>query len=354
VPIVAPMSAEIESLNVESAARRTGGGAGSPAAVVLAGIALLLAAAAHWRLHRAVDRVDGVVGELAELNEMQSRSSERALALATQLETASAAWRSELAGLKMMPAQLAELGGAVAELNARTDAPQRALARSEALYLLDLAQRRLDLERDVRTAIAAMESADARLSTLDDPTTRDVRRLLAAELDALRAVPVPDLPQLLIRIAAVEEAAARLPVQGVTLAPGAVAPPTTEKVTGMARLRERLAEAWHGLFSLRRIDPDSALLVTQEAESLRRQHLDLLLLGARTAAAQQEGAAYRLALRASSDWLSRYFQVGTPDGARIATEIDALAAIDVDPPRPPIGAAARALRRGVQGVAATS
>ena len=196
------MSADIESLTVESAARRTGGG-GNPTAVALAAIALLLAAAAHWRVNRASDRIDGVSADLTELSALQQRSSERVHALATQLETSSAALRDELAGLRVIPAQLAELGTAVEELSARTAAPQRGWARSEALYLLELAQRRVDLERDVRTAIIAMESADARLSTLGDPALGEVRRLLAAELSALRAVPAPDLPHLLARLTSV-------------------------------------------------------------------------------------------------------------------------------------------------------
>ena len=344
------MSAEIESLTVESAARRTGGGAGNPVAVALAVIALVLAAAGHWRMNRAADRIDGAIADITELNEQQRQTSERLQAFATQLETSSAAWRAELAGLQMMPAQLAELGSTVTELSARTEAPQRAWARSEALYLLELAQRRLELEHDVRTAIVAMESADARLSALGDAATREVRHLLTGELDALRAVPVPDLTQVLARIAAVEQATARLPMRGVSIAP---APATDSgEQAGMARLRDRLAEAWHSLFSLRRIDPDGALLVSGDLESLRRQHLALLLLGARTAAAQQDGTAYRQALHASSEWLRRYFDLDTPDGARVRQEIDALSAVDIDPPRPTIGAAATALRRSVQ--AATS
>jgi uncharacterized protein HemX len=344
------MSAEIESLTVESAARRTGGGPGSPVAVVLAAIALLLAAAAHWRMNRAADRIDGAIADLTELNERHRQTSERVQAVATQLESSSAALRDELAGLRILPAQLAELGSSVAELAAHTEAPQRAWARSEALYLLELAQRRVDLERDVRTAIVAMESADARLSIPGDPATREARRLLAAELGALRAVPVPDLPQVLTRVAALEQAAERLPMRGISLAP---APKVVAgEKTGAARLRDRLAEAWHGLFSLRRVDPDSALLVSGDVETLRREHLALLLLGARTAAAQQDGLAYRQALQASREWLDRYFDLDTPDGARMRSEIDALAAIDVDPPRPKIGAAASALRRSVQGGAA--
>ena len=60
------------------------------------------------------------------------------------------------------------------------------------------------------------------------------------------------------------------------------------------------------------------------------------------------GTAYRQALHASSEWLRRYFDLDTPDGARVRQEIDALSAVDIDPPRPTIGAAATALRRSVQ------
>jgi uroporphyrin-3 C-methyltransferase len=299
------MSAEIEALTVESAARRTGAG-GSPTTVALAVIAVLIAAAAHWRLNRVGDRLDVVTAELAELNDLQRQSSERVLALATQLETTSAAWRNELEGLRVMPAQLAELGSAVEELSARTEAPQRGWARSEALYMLELAQRRLELERDVRTAIVAMEHADARLSTLGDPKLGEVRRLLAAELGALRAVPAPDLLQLLARITAVEQAVARLPMQGASVVTGERPGMDGKQRSAISRLKQRLGEAWRGLFSLRRVDPGSATLVTQEAESLRRQHLELLLLGARTAAAQQDGAAYVETLRAAREWLVRY------------------------------------------------
>ena len=123
--------------------------------------------------------------------------------------------------------------------------------------------------------------------------------------------------------------------------------------SGISRLMHRLGEAWRGLFSLRRVDPGGSTVVTHEVEALRRQHLELLLLGARTAAAQQDGTAYAQTLRAAGEWLVRYFDLGTPEAARIREEIDSLAAIDVDPPRPAVGAAARALRRVVQGGAAT-
>ena len=168
-----------------------------------------------------------------------------------------------------------------------------------------------------------MESADARLSTLGDPALGEVRRLLAAELSALRAVPVPDLPQLLARLTAVEQATARLPMQGVSLAAAPTGASDGEG-SGFSRLMHRLDEAGRELFSLRRVDPGGSAVVTHEVEALRRQHLELLLLGARTAAAQQDGAAYTQTLRAAGEWLVRYFDLSTPEAARIREEIDSL------------------------------
>jgi len=341
------MSAEIESLTVESAARRTGGG-GNPMAVALAVIGLLLATAAHWRFNRFDDRVDGVRDQLTELRELQKRSSERLDGLASMLEATNAAWRNELTGLRAVRAQMAGLGTAVEELSARTEAPQRAWVRAEALYLLELAERRIELERDLKTAIVAMESADARLSTVNDPAVTEVRRQLAMELDALRAVPAPDLPQVLSRILAVEKAAAALPVQGVAVSTGVRASPAAPPSAGFARLRHRFSQAMRDLFSLRRVEPDTARLVTQEAESLRRQHLELLLLAARIAAVQQDGAAYRQSLQAASAWLAQFFDLSAPETTQAREEIEALAGIDVDPPRPAVGAAARSLQRIIQ------
>ena len=87
-------------------------------------------------------------------------------------------------------------------------------------------------------------------------------------------------------------------------------------------------------------------LVTREEESLRRQHLELLLFAARIAAMQQDRRGLRAVVRAADAWLAEFF-----DG-RGATVTDArdgnprpCAAIDVDPARPQIGAAAQTLQR---------
>lgn len=338
------MPAEIESLNPESPVRRSGSGT-SPMLYALAVLALLLAAWAHWRYSQVDNRIDRVRGHVMESREARDALAERLAAMERSNTTAIDALRSDLQALKALPAQVAVLGRGVEELRARAEAPQRAWARAEALYLLDIADRQLELDRDVGTAIAAMEAADARLASFKDPATAGVRRLLGQDLTALRAVPRPDIAGVLAQIAALERAVPGLPVVGVAAArPTRPAEPAAD-ASAFERAMRRIGAALSGLFTVRRVDPSTAQIVTREEQALRRQHLDLLLLAARVAAMQPDGAAYSEALAAADDWLVQYFDPSAPGVVAARAEIAALARVNVAPPLPSVGAAAQELQR---------
>ena len=344
------MSAEIESLSTDLKSRRTGQG-GSPMLVALVLIGLLLAIYAHWRFD---DRIDRLRGQLVELRAAHDQLSARAQTLAADLESSRATWRAELRGLRELPGQVEELGRSVEELRARTEAPQRAWVRAEALYLLELGERRLTLERDVQTALVAMESADARLATLADPALREVRAKLALELAALRAVPVPDIADVLVRIGRLEDAVPGLPVIGMPAAEARRDKSDAAAPGALERAWRRIRQAVRDLVSLRRIEPATARLVTQEEESLRRQHLELLLFGARVAAMQPDGAAYAQSLGAAGSWLQQYFDPATPEVEAATAELAALELTIIEPPLPAVGEAGRLLQGVIRGHASAA
>jgi len=346
------MPAEIESLTNEMSTRRAGGGV-SPMLVALVVLGLLLAVYAHWRFGQFDDRIDRLRAQVAELRGEKDRLASQMQSLNVRLQATQDASRAELRGLREIPEQLGQLGQSVEELRARTEAPQRAWVRAEAMYLLQLAERRLDLEGDLPTAIVAMESAAAQLATLDDPAVAEVRRQLGEEIAALRAVPMPDLPGVLTRITAVEDMAPSLPVLGMPVAKGHRAASATQPQGFLERAGQRISQAMRDLVSLRRVDPATARLVTQEEESLRRQHLELLLFAARIAAMQSDGAAYLQSLRAAETWLAQYFDTATREVSSAQTEIAALAAIDIEPAIPAVGGAGRTLQRVMGGGSAT-
>ncbi len=346
------MPAEIESLTTEVNSRRAGSGV-SPMLVALVVLGLLLAVYAHWRFGQFDGRIDRLRTQVAELRGEQDRLSSQMQSLNVRLQATQDAWRTELRGLREVPAQLGQLSQGMEELRARTEAPQRAWVRAEAMYLLRLAERRLDLERDVPTAIVAMDSAAAQLAALDDPAVAEVRRQLGQEIAALRAVPAPDLGSVLMRITAVEDMAPSLPVLGMPVAKGH-RPGTEARPEGFfARAGHRVSQALRDLVSLRRIEAATARLVTQEEESLRRQHLELLLFAARISAMKADRAAYLQSLRAAETWLAQFFDTATPEVSTAQTQIAALAAIDIAPVLPEVGAAARLLQRVIGSGAAT-
>jgi uroporphyrin-3 C-methyltransferase len=317
--------------------------------VALVVLGLLLAVYAHWRFGQFDERIDRLRRQVTALRAAHGQLDARVQTLTADLDSSRATWRSEVRGLREVPGQLDELGRSVEELRARTEAPQRAWVRAEALYLLELAERRLKLERDVQTAIVAMESADARLATLNDPGVREVRAKLGLELAALRVVPVPDLADVLVRIGRLEDQVPVLPVIGMPASQSRRERAEPEQRGPFERAWQRIRRAFGDLVALRRIEPATARLLTQEEESLRRQHLELLLFGARLAAMQPDGAAYAQSLSAASLWLEQYFDPSSPQVEAAVAELSALELTTIEPVLPAVGDAGRLLQGVIRG-----
>ena len=187
----------------------------------IAVLALATAGYALMRLDSTRDRLDQV-NDLsrtldaerkvlrAELKSLSSRERQSTRQLDHRLDT-----------LDEVPKQLQELASSVEELRGRAEGPERAWSRAEAMFLLELAQRRLVLDRDVQTAIIALESADTRLASLRDASLTPVRTQIARDLQSLRAIHQPDHTGILARLATAEERAIGHAGQGHRSGPSA-------------------------------------------------------------------------------------------------------------------------------------
>jgi len=248
--------------------------------------------------------------------------------------------------LKDAPQQLQELASSVEELRGRAEGPERAWSRAEALFLLELAQRRLTLDRDIETATVALESADLRLASLRDVAFAPVRQEIAKELQALRAVQLPDTTGILSRLSSAEERAAAAPVKGVLVTDERKAHDRTSLPDGMfARARALLGEAFANLIVVRKVDSMAGSVITAEEALLRRQHLQLLLFAARTAVARHDQEGYRTALAGARRSLGDFFDLTQPAAQALLAEVQALEPVNVDPALPSVSGSANALRR---------
>jgi len=291
------------------------------------------------RLDATRDRVDQVKDSARTIQSENEQLRREVAAANTREQEALAELRRRTESLNSVPQQIEQLNAGVDELRGRTQGPERAWSRAEALFLLQLAQRRLELDRDVQTAIVAIESADARLAALRSDTFASVRRQIARDLQALRAVKEPDITGVLARLSTLEEQAQQLPVKGI-VAQERRANVEVEVPQGVfARAWGLLRNAFTTLVVVRRVDVAEGSVLTQQEALLRREHLQLLLLSARTAASRHDGQNYRASLSAAQQWAGSFFDKDAPLTRSQLSEIKSLASIDVDPPLPNIDSA---------------
>lgn len=312
----------------------------------IAVLALATAAYALWRLDSTRDRLDRAAETIAQLQTAEATLRAELKSQASRERGAHRDINRRLDALDETPRQLQELSTTLEELRGRAEGPERAWSRAEAAFLMELAQRRLNLDRDVETATVALESADMRLAALRDPGVAAVRQQLAKEIQALRAVRRPDTTGILARLTNAEERAALAPVRGIV---------AVERASPLGSLPDGLlARAWtvmlnavKGLISVRRIDERGGMIVTVEEQALRRQHLQLLLFSARTAVVRHDTASYRSSLAGARQWLGEFFDLSDPACVALLNEIQALEPVDIDPKLPDVSGSAQALQSGV-------
>jgi len=311
--------------------------------LLLAVVALLLAGYAFWRGDSTRDREDAT-RERVQLLEAANSALRAELAAVLERETrAHVDMQAQAQLLASLPQQVRELTAAHEDLRNRTERPQRAWSRAEAAYLVELAQRRLSFDRDTATAIVALASADQRLAALRDPSLDAVRARIAKDLQALRAVPDPNRAGIVARLSAIEGQVERLSLKGVLVGQRVTSAATDESASMFARATNAVATVFSRLFAVHRLG-DNASIVSLEEQSLRRQHLSLLVYAARHAAMRSDAAAYRASLDAIDAWLGKYFGEGAVLDA-LVQEIDALQKIEIAPVLPDISGAAQLLAR---------
>lgn len=232
---------------------------------------------------------------------------------------------------------------ALADVNQRLGRNREAWVLAEAEYLLEMGNRRLQLEQDVNGAIAALGAADQRLASLGDPLLMPVRAKISDELQALRAVPKVDVDGISLTLTSLAKAVDTLPIAGAPH-PVATSAPSPQVSHGW---RAFVASLWTDLRSLVVVHHHEAgklPLLTPDQRELLRQNLRLKLQSARLALLQGDSQVYRSALQEADAWLTQYFDgEAAPTKAAHAT-LARLAATDIAPTLPTIGASLRLLR----------
>ena len=120
-----------------------------------------------------------------------------------------------------------------------------------------------------------------------------MRRQLADDIVALRAIERPDTEGLALRLASLARRVSDLQLSGQPRALDDDGEPAQTDDSGFARLRRKVSEFLAGIFKVRRTSGDAGPLLSPEQSFFLRRHLELELQTARAALLAGDAPVYR-------------------------------------------------------------
>ena len=309
------------------------GGATRSALVVVGVLALL-------GLAYAIARVDILRARIVT-QEIAMEAAQRDLTdLRQRLTALTLNQQNTTAQLTQLHGDLATINSNVGDVHLRAEQMRRTTQRSEALYLLRLANDQLQLAYDIAAATETVAAAELTLRDAGDATLDSIHQQVQALLTQLQAQPRSDVARIQQQLQVAAQQVDSLPLAGQ---PASNSPPLAS--SGLNRGWSVIKDALANLFVIRRSPEDDSQLLTADEQSLRRRHLQLLLLSARSALYLHQQQAYAEALTGSMQWLDTAFVTHDPAVQALREQLATLAKQNVAPILPDLSPAIAALTR---------
>lgn len=259
--------------------------------------------------------------------------------------------------------QVRELTGKVANLEAQYAESQNQRAALETLYndltisrdetalaeveqLLLIAAQQLQLSANVKAALIAMQSADARLQRMDRPVFNGLRKVINQDMDKLRLLPKVDVVGINFQLGSLMTAVDELPLIYQQRNDAAVETPAVP-VKESSAWRQLLREVWHEVKQLVRIvDTGKAEipLLTPSQEFFLRENLKLRLLSARLALLTRDEDSFRQELKTVQLWTTQYFDGKSSQSMHLLAGLKKLAASNISIELPDISPSLQMVR----------
>ncbi len=227
---------------------------------------------------------------------------------------------------------------------------------TESEQLLVIANHRLQMARDVRSALSALRAADQQLKLVVNPNMLPVRKELAREIGLLEALEKTDISGLTLRLGALAESVDRRPL-AVDIRWSKDKPRATtetkdkkpaDKAGPESGWRAALRGLWQDLLNLVRLRTDIETqkpLLPPEQRYFLRENLRLMLYGAQNALLQGSIPTYQQNTKAAGRWVREHFDTNTQAVAAALAEIEKLQAVKHATELPDISASLETLRR---------
>jgi uroporphyrin-3 C-methyltransferase len=313
-----------------------------PSWVMPVGLAMaFVAGASLWMGWETQQRVHALEMELVKRQQGSSEQASEARVLAKQAEEIA---RDAAAKVALMDARVSEVSMQRDQLDDLILSMSRSRdenAVSDIDASIRVAVQQSSITGSAEPLMAALRTADERLARISQPRLEPLRRAIARDLDRVRAVAVPDIGSLLIKIDEVVRLTDELPLvsQSATTARAVVAAQRAQAQQAAASAPSRaelpvwrqwlmdwerpVRLVWDEVSSLlrvTRIDRPEAMLLAPEQGVFLRENLKLRLLNARLSLLSRQPESATVDLQSAQRSLQTYFD-GTSRRTQVAADL---------------------------------
>ncbi len=287
---------------------RNAGTAGLLLALVL-GAAGLLVGVALWQRLAAVQEQLARQSADSAAQSVEARTVARAaVELARETSARQAVMEARVSEVAMQRSQLEELMQSLSR------------SRDENLVVdiesaIRLAQQQAQLTGSVEPLVAALRSAEQRVTRAAQPRLTPLQRAIARDLGRVRTSTVSDTPALLVKLDELVRLADELPLANAVLPATSMATlkrqgPETLPVWWQ-RVLQVLGDEARNLVRVSRVEQPEAALLSPEQSFFVRENFKLKLLNARLGLLARQLEASRADLAAAGNALSKYFDASS-------------------------------------------
>jgi uroporphyrinogen III methyltransferase/synthase len=202
--------------------------------------------------------------------------------------------------------------------------------------------------------LAALQTADARLSRSDNARFVPLRRVLARDIERLKAAPAVDFTGIALKLDQLASSVDSWPLLAtVTAKPPPATASTAESVAPSLpsgwwqrqwrALQDELGE-YRDLIRIRHVDSPESVLLDAQQQTLVRQQLRLRLLNARQALLARNDRLFRADLSEAQALMTRYVDTRSAPAAGALALMKQLASTALSVELPTIGDSMAAIR----------
>lgn len=234
------------------------------------------------------------------------------------------------------------------QLYARIGNTSRDWVIAEADYLLQIANHRLQLARDVDTTLAALKLADQRIRSVGDPALIEVRETLAAEITSLETFSQPDIAGISLTLGTLADQVEQLPLR-VRIQPEV----KEEEIRAEAPVKADSLEALPGamwksiqsLITIRYNERPLEPLLPPEQVNYLYENIRLKLEQARLALLNSNQSVYNATMQQAIEWSRSFFDMNSETAQKFVARLESIAQTNIYPELPDISASLRVLRQ---------